>query len=168
MTDASRPPLLIRTVLPAEAPAVAALHRRARATCRPDGPDDGTDRTARWRETVVRPDGVVLCAVRAGRLIALAAFHTEPRTAPDTVRLVQFHVDPDHWRDGVGTALHAACVEQWQAEGRRTAVLNVRVGNMRARRFWAARGWSPDPGDPAGEEDQHLVLRFPVPGRAGE
>ncbi|MEU2728353.1 GNAT family N-acetyltransferase [Streptomyces griseoviridis] len=167
MIDEPRPalPLLIRTVLPAEAAAVAALHRRARATYYPDGlPDDGVDWTERWREAVARPDGVVLCAVRAGRLVALASFRTPPDAAPDTVGLFQFHVDPDHWRDGVGTALHTACVEQWQAESRTTAVLDVHVDNTRAQRFYAARGWQPDPERPAGEGDHHLSLRFAVPG----
>ena len=62
--------LVIRTVLPAEAGAVAELHVRARSTYYPDGlPDDGTDWPARWSEAIGRPDGQVLCAVRDLSLI---------------------------------------------------------------------------------------------------
>lgn len=162
-------PLLIRTALSAEAPAVAALHRRARATYYPDGlPEEGFDWTTAWREAVTRPDGVVLCAIRAGRLAGVASFRTPPDTPADTVKLFQFHVDPDNWRTGIGTALHAACVDHWRAETRTTAVLDVHVDNARAQHFYARQGWRPDPAHPLGEGDHHRFLRFAVPGRTGE
>ncbi|MFF9164418.1 GNAT family N-acetyltransferase [Streptomyces longwoodensis] len=154
--------LVIRTAVPAEAPAVAALHARARATYYPD---DGFDWAAAWRTAVARTDGQVLCAVEQGRIVALASFRT-PQDAPaDTVKLFQFHVDPDRWRTGIGTRLHAACVDQWRAEGRRTAVLDVHVDNRRAQAFYARHGWSPDPENPPAEDDHHLYLRYAVPPR---
>ncbi len=156
---------MIRTVLPAEAETVAALHARARATYYPDGlPDDGLDWPARWRATVERTDGHVLCAVERGRIAAIASFRVPEDGAADTVKLFQFHVDPGHWRAGLGTALHAACVEQWQADGRRSAVLDVHVDNRRAQAFYARLGWAPDPENPPAEGDHHLFLRFRVPG----
>ncbi|CAM5502373.1 GNAT family N-acetyltransferase [Streptomyces griseomycini] len=157
--------LLIRTALAVEAPDIAALHRRARSTYCPDGlPDDGTDWRARWREAVERPDGHVLCAVRDARLVGVASFRTPQGGPAETVELFQFHVDPGHWRSGVGTALHAACVEQWRADGGREAVLEVHPGNRRAQAFYARRGWTPDPRRPPAEDDHHLHLRFTVPG----
>ncbi|MEU3982650.1 GNAT family N-acetyltransferase [Streptomyces sp. NPDC026672] len=156
---------VIRTVLPAEAETVAALHTRARATYYPDGlPDDGTDWTAAWRGAIERPDGQVLCVVEQGRITALASFRTPEGESAETVKLYQFHVDPDRWRDGVGTALHTACVEQWRADGRRTAVLDVHVDNTRAQGFYARQGWTPDPDLPLAEGDHHLRLRYTVPG----
>lgn len=153
---------VIRTVLPAEAAAVTALHARARATYYPDGlPDDGTDWLAVWRSAIERPDGHVLCAVEQGRIIGLASFRTPDSAPAETVKLFQFHVDPDHWRAGIGTALHTACVEQWRADGRRTAVLEVHVGNRRAQSFYARHGWTADPAEPG---DHHLHLRCAVPG----
>ncbi|KAF3469551.1 GNAT family N-acetyltransferase [Streptomyces sp. Tu 3180] len=135
---------MIRTALAVEAPDVAALHRRARSTYCPDGlPDDGTDWRARWREAVERPGGHVLCAVRDARLVGVASFRTPGGDPADTVTLFQFHVDPGHWRSGVGTALHTACVERWRADGRREASLEVRVGNHRAQAFYARRGRPP-------------------------
>ncbi|MFI6658423.1 GNAT family N-acetyltransferase [Streptomyces sp. NPDC050523] len=157
--------LMIRTALPAEAAAVAGLHGRARATYYPDGlPDDGLDWSALWTQAIARPDGQVLCAVREGRMIAVASFRTPEGAAAETVKLFQFHVDPGHWRSGVGTALHTACVEQWRADARRTAVLDVHAGNHRAQAFYARQGWVPDPENPPADGDHHLFLRFSVPG----
>ncbi|MBB6416744.1 GNAT family N-acetyltransferase [Streptomyces sp. AK010] len=156
------PGRVIRTVLPAEVADVVALHARARATYCPGGvPQDGTDWTEAWRGALTRPDRRVLCLVEAGRIVALASFRT-PQDAPtDTVKLFQFHVDPDHWRAGVGTALHAACVEEWRADGRRTALLEVHVGNRRAQEFYRRQGWVPEPAGPGGH---HLRMRFALPG----
>ena len=157
--------LVIRTALPAEADAVAALHVRARSTYYPDGlPDDGHDWPARWREAIARPDGQVLCAVRDARLVGIASFRTPEGGPAETVKLFQFHVDPGRWRSGVGTALHSACVEQWRAEGRRTAVLDVHIDNERAQAFYARQGWVPDPENPPAEGDHHLFLRYAVTG----
>ncbi|MDX3798499.1 GNAT family N-acetyltransferase [Streptomyces sp. AK04-3B] len=155
---------VIRTAVPAETEAVAALHARARATYYPDGvPQDGTDWLANWRTAVERPDGHVLCVLEQGRIVALASFRTPEGAPAHTVKLFQLHVDPGHWRAGIGTALHAACVEQWRADGRRTAVLDVHVDNRRAQAFYARQGWVPDPERPPAEGDHHQWLRFRVP-----
>ncbi|MGW1808681.1 N-acetyltransferase family protein [Streptomyces sp. NPDC002078] len=155
---------VIRTALPAEAEKIAALHHRARATYYPDGlPDDGIDWTAAWRGAVERPDGHVLCVVEDGAITGIASFRTPDGAPADTVKLFQFHVDPEHWRSGIGTALHAACVEEWRADGRRTAVLDVHADNRRAQAFYARQGWVPDPENPPAEGDHHLFLRLSVP-----
>ncbi|MEU5593519.1 GNAT family N-acetyltransferase [Streptomyces sp. NPDC020298] len=159
--------LVIRTALPAEAEAVAELHVRARSTYYPDGlPEDGFDWVARWREALGRPDGQVLCAVRDGRMVGIASFRTPEDMPAGAVKLFQFHVDPGQWRTGVGTVLHAACAEQWRADGRRSAVLDVHVDNARAQAFYARQGWIPDPENPPAEGDHHLFLRYAV--RPGE
>ncbi|MGW6546673.1 N-acetyltransferase family protein [Streptomyces massasporeus] len=156
------PGRVIRTVLPAEVADVVALHARARATYYPGGvPQDGTDWTEAWRSALTRPDGRVLCLVEAGRIVGLASFRTTEGAPADTVKLFQFHVDPDHWRTGVGTALHTACVEEWRADGRRTAVLDVHVDNLRAQAFYRRQGWT---AEPPGPEDHHLRMRLALPG----
>ncbi|MEU2425804.1 GNAT family N-acetyltransferase [Streptomyces sp. NPDC007851] len=165
ISDRAQEPRVIRTALAAEAEKIAALHHRARSTYYPDGlPDDGIDWTAAWRSAVERPDGHVLCAVEAGEIIGIASFRPPEDGPAETVKLFQFHVDPDRWRAGVGRALHAACVEQWQADGKRTAVLDVHVGNRRAQAFYARLGWVPDPDHPPAEDDHHLNLRYAVGG----
>jgi GNAT superfamily N-acetyltransferase len=90
-------------------------------------------------------------------------FRTLDGAPADTVKLFQFHVDPVHWRRGIGAGLHAACVEEWQADGKRAAVLDVHAGNERARAFYTRQGWVPDPEHPLAEGDHHLRLRFSVP-----
>ncbi|WP_406167360.1 GNAT family N-acetyltransferase [Streptomyces sp. NBC_00996] len=156
---------VIRTALPAEAEAIAALHARARATYYPDGiPQDGTDWLAAWQSVIERPDGHVLCVVEEGRITGIASFRTPEGAPAEAVKLFQFHVDPDRWRGGIGTALHAACVEEWQADGKRAAVLDVHVDNRRAQAFYARLGWTPDPENPPAEGDHHLYLRFSVTG----
>lgn len=160
--------LVIRTALPAEAAAVAALHLRARATYHPDGlPDDGQDWRTAWSRAIERPDGQVLCAVRDARLTGIASFRAPDGAPAGTVKLFQFHVEPGHWRSGIGTALHTACVEQWRADGTRTAVLDVHAGNERAQAFYARQGWVPDPENPPAEGDHHLFLRYAVSGKQG-
>ncbi|MEW2050100.1 GNAT family N-acetyltransferase [Streptomyces sp. NPDC005476] len=155
----------IRTAVPAEAEKVAALHARARATYYPDGPpQDGTDWLAVWRTAIERSDGQVLCVVERGQIVGLASFRTPEGAPADTVKLFQFHVDPGHWRAGIGTDLHVACVEQWRADGRRTALLDVHVDNRRAQAFYARQGWRPHPDNPPAEGDHHLWLRFEVTG----
>ncbi|MEU2377459.1 GNAT family N-acetyltransferase [Streptomyces misionensis] len=156
--------LRIRAALPAEADAIAELHLRARSTYYPDGvPQADFDWVEAWRGSIERPDGRVLCALRDGRLVGIASFRTPDGAGADTVKLFQFHVDPDRWRVGIGTALHAACVGEWRAGRRRTAVLDVHVDNLRAQGFYARQGWVPDPENPPAEGDHHLFLRYAVP-----
>jgi ribosomal protein S18 acetylase RimI-like enzyme len=156
---------VIRTALPAEAEDIADLHVRARSTYYPDGlPQTDVDWVEAWRASIERPDAHVLCAVEQGRIVGVASFRTPDGAPADTVKLFQFHIDPGHWRSGLGTALHVACVEEWRADGRRTAVLDVHVDNARAQAFYARQGWLPDPENPPAEGDHHLVLRFAVSG----
>ncbi|MEU6475880.1 GNAT family N-acetyltransferase [Streptomyces sp. NPDC047017] len=160
---AAAAPLLVRTALPAEAGVLAGLMARARSTYYPDGlPDAGADWIARWREAVERPDGQVLCAVREGRVLGLASFRPPPGASAGTVMLYQFHVDPGHWGAGIGTALHAACAGQWRADGHRRAVLEVHADNQRAQRFYAGRGWLPDPVGRPAPGSHHLSLTYAV------
>lgn len=153
--------LMIRTAVPAEAGVVAGLE--ARAAYRPGGvPEAGADRLADWRGAIERPDGHVLCLVRDGRIAAVASFRTAEGAPADTVTLFQFHVEPDRRRAGLGSALHAACVEEWQADGKRAATLDVHIGNRRAQAFCARLGWVPDPERLPARGAQHLALRYAV------
>ncbi|MGW3143409.1 N-acetyltransferase family protein [Streptomyces sp. NPDC001177] len=157
--------LVIRTAVRAEAQVIADLHFRARSTYYPDGvPQSDVDWSAAWQSSIERPDGHVLCAVAHGAIVGIASFRTPDDAPAETVKLFQFHIDPDHWRSGLGTALHRACVEEWQADGKRTAVLDVHVDNARAQAFYTRQGWVSDPDNPPAEGDHHLFLRFSVPG----
>ncbi|MEV7339911.1 GNAT family N-acetyltransferase [Streptomyces sp. NPDC093544] len=155
--------LLIRTALPSEAADIAELHARARATYYPDGlPEDGFDWPAGWRSAIERPDAHVLCAVRDGRLVGIASFRTAEAAPTDSVTLFQFHVDPGNWRMGIGADLHAACLEQWRTDGKRTATLHVHVDNERAQAFYARQGWTRER-EPEADE-HHVTLHLAVTG----
>ncbi|MEV0739247.1 GNAT family N-acetyltransferase [Streptomyces sp. NPDC050549] len=160
-SDHATDTLMIRTALPVDAEAIADLHFRARSTYYPDGlPPSDSDWRAAWLGSIERPDAHVLCAVEDGRVVAVASFRTPDGGPADTVKLFQLHVDPDRWRAGLGTALHAACVEQWRADARRTAVLDVHVANGRAQAFYVRQGWVADPAD----GDHHLGMNLAVAG----
>ncbi|WP_330329766.1 GNAT family N-acetyltransferase [Streptomyces sp. NBC_00536] len=146
---------MIRTALPADLDAIAALHTRARATYyRGRIPEDayaGEGELARtregWSRAVARGDGTaggVLCAEQDGELTGVAAFRTE---AGETT-LTQLHVDPAHWRRGTGAALHAACLDRWRRAGVPRVRLEVYEHNLRAQAFYAAHGWRSDPDAP--------------------
>ncbi|MGW0709825.1 N-acetyltransferase family protein [Streptomyces sp. NPDC002643] len=163
---------VIRTVLPAEAQAVAALHARVRAACRPDGaPDDGTDERGGdgtdgqggWRRAIERPGGRVLCAVEHGGIVGVAAFRPAGGAPVDTVRLLCFHIAPDHRHRGTGRALHAACVEEWQADGTRTATLVLPAADHRARAFYTRLGWTPAPAALPAARCLPLTYAVPAP-----
>ncbi|MFJ5805171.1 GNAT family N-acetyltransferase [Streptomyces sp. NPDC093093] len=153
---------MIRTALPADLDAIAALHTRARSTYYrgrvPDavhGGDEGFARTREgWSRAVARAgaEGGVFCAERDGVLTGVAAF----RTAEGQATLTQLHVDPDHWRQGTGAALHAACLDVWRRAGVDRVRLEVFEHNLRAQAFYASHGWRPDPA--ADRSGSHLTL----------
>ncbi|UQX00579.1 GNAT family N-acetyltransferase [Streptomyces sp. RerS4] len=153
---------MIRTALPSDLDAIAALHARARATYYrghlAEGAHAGSVEIARYREgwsrAVARDasEGAVFCAERDGRVTGVAAF----LTADGLTTLTQLHVDPDHWRQGTGAALHAACLDAWRRAGVDRVRLEVYEHNLRAQAFYASHGWRPDPDTtPSGS---HLTL----------
>ncbi|MCB5183355.1 GNAT family N-acetyltransferase [Streptomyces antimicrobicus] len=156
---------MIRTATAADLDAIAALHRRARATYYeghiPEEAYAGEAELARtragWSAAVARPDGMVLCAERDGRLAGVAAF----RTDAEGTTLTQLHVDPDQWRRGTGTALHEACVTAWRRAGITRARLEVYEHNLRAQAFYAHHGWRPDPAAPV-RSGSHRTLWLTV------
>ena len=58
--------------------------------------------------------------------------------------LWMINVDPEAWAAGIGSALLAEVEARLAARGHTEATLWVVAGNVRARRFYQSRGWSPD------------------------
>ncbi|MGW2299667.1 N-acetyltransferase family protein [Streptomyces sp. NPDC001809] len=151
---------MIRLATPADLDAVVALHTEARATYYrghlPDadflGPEEVARSRTAWAAAVGR--GAVLCAVRDGEVAGVAAYGERD----GVTHLTQLHVLPARWRAGIGTELHAACVDRWRAAGAPWARLEVFERNERAQAFYAAHGWTPDPETP--RDGDHLVLRL--------
>lgn len=65
---------------------------------------------------------------------------------PDSGELWAMYLHPDHWRRGIGQALWKAGKASLVAAGFRSATLWVLTENERARRFYEANGFAPDPG----------------------
>ncbi|MEQ1571328.1 MAG: ribosomal protein S18-alanine N-acetyltransferase [Myxococcota bacterium] len=59
----------------------------------------------------------------------------------EEAEILTIAVDPSARRQGLATALLAACEAEWLAAGVRSAWLEVRVDNGAARALYAARGW---------------------------
>jgi GNAT superfamily N-acetyltransferase len=75
-------------------------------------------------------------------------------------QLYQLRVHSDHWRKGIGTALHAACLDAWRASGVTVGVLEVWSRDDRAQAFYESHGWRPDGHTRPGEGDSsYLRLR---------
>jgi len=66
------------------------------------------------------------------------------RDEPPLGEVYGCYVDPAHWRQGVGSALMAAGIEQLTRAGYPEAVLWVLADNPRARAFYERHGWLPD------------------------
>ncbi|MYS35489.1 RimJ/RimL family protein N-acetyltransferase [Streptomyces sp. KhCrAH-43] len=159
---------MIRTATQGDLDAIAALHTEARATYYrghlPEEEYAGEAEVARsregWARAVDREDATVLCAEadEDGALAGVAAYSVRD----GVMTLTQFHVSPARWREGVGSALHHACVADWERRGVTAVRLEVFEPNERARAFYSVRGWVPDPDTP--RHGDHLVLRLALPG----
>ncbi|WP_267241388.1 GNAT family N-acetyltransferase [Streptomyces sp. PR69] len=161
---------MIRNATPADLDAVVRTHAEARATYYrghiPDEQFDSPEAHARsraaWETAIAR--GGVLCAEHGGALAGVAAFRK--REQGEGMTLTQLHVAPAHWRRGIGTALHDACVSRWRTAGVTHARLEVFERNLRARAFYAAHGWLPHPLTPSA--GNHVVLTLAVPAATEE
>ncbi|MFI2240987.1 GNAT family N-acetyltransferase [Streptomyces chrestomyceticus] len=161
---------LVRDATAADLDVIADLHQRARATYYrgrvPDAVLDDPAERERWRDgwarSLARTDGTVLCAERDGAVVGVASYRREDGAPEDTVKLFQLHVDPDRWRDGIGSALHRACVAGWRAAGVTTARLDVYWHNRRARAFYDRHGWQPDDSRRPAPDATHLDLVLPL------
>ena len=149
----------IRPALIEDLDAICAVHARARATYYsghlPAEEYSGPVELERQREgterAIVSREHSVLCAVRDDHVVGFAVLGARF----DGDELFQFHIDPEVWRTGVGTALHRACVEVWQEAKLSSVRLGVFAPNARARAFYASQGWEEDSRD-----DDHVVMRL--------
>ncbi|TRV79052.1 GNAT family N-acetyltransferase [Streptomyces sp. 130] len=161
---------MIRTARRDDLDAIVTLHTEARATYYSGhlaeeeyagAAEAGRSRDG-WARAVDREETTVLVAEEDGALVGVAAHSVRD----GWTCLTQLHVSPAHWREGVGSALHLACVADWRRRGVTRARLEVFGPNERARAFYSACGWVPDPETP--RHGDHLVLRLAVaeaPGR---
>ena len=143
----------VRTAVPADAMAVAAVHVRSWQVAYrgvvPDAHLDGLrpeDRAAMYSfsgsaaggpETIVVVDAG---AIRGFATTGPARGSEDPRTG----ELLALYVDPDFWGRGLGRRLMVEARRRLTERGFAEAILWVLAGNDRAERFYRADGWLPD------------------------
>ena len=164
--------IALRPASLADCAAVAGVHARARSAYYrglvPDQELAAYARTlpARYQEIMTRSTRTVRCAERDGTVVGVTV--TGPEDAPAAgqaviARLYQIQVEPDCWRQGIGSRLMAACVQDWQAAGLGWARLDVWEHNTRAHAFYARHGWRPDGRSRGGADNSRylgLTLRL--------
>lgn len=161
----STPPVVVRPATADDLDVIADIHARARATYYaghlPPEEYSGAAELERQRTGVARAiasdERTVLCAIRDDRVVGFAVLAARV----DDDKLFHFHVDPDVWRSGVGSALHRACVSAWQDGALAAARLDVFAPNARARAFYARQGWTE-----VSNEDDHVTMALRIPERA--
>jgi len=153
--------MTVRAAVPADAPAMAALHVRAwRATYAGVIPASFLasrtveEREATWRRSLTAPElapaeRVILVAEADGAVLGLAAAgHARGDDEFGLGELYAINVDPPAWGRGAGRALLAAATA-WLDARFATSILWVVDGNQRARSLYERAGWSVDGGKKA-------------------
>ncbi|WP_051950611.1 GNAT family N-acetyltransferase [Actinacidiphila yeochonensis] len=157
------PPVSIRPAALDDLDAICGVHARARATTLAghipgeglSGPEVLERQRVETAEAIASRELTVLCATReVDHVVGFAVLGA--RHEGD--RLFHFHIDPEVWRTGTGTALHRACVAVWQAAKLATVRLDVAAPNARARAFYARQGWL----DVARDAD-HVTMSLTLP-----
>lgn len=167
--------LLIRAAVPDDLDPIASIHTAARSAYYrgfvPDkvlaDPVAAVHRRLILSERMHDSQCTVLCAEADGHVIGFALLgppHDQPVAAPTVGQLRQIHVSPSHWRQGVGNALHQACIRAWQSASITTGQVDVWENNHRARAFYAQFGWQPSSRRRPGPADyDYLQLYLTIP-----
>jgi GNAT superfamily N-acetyltransferase len=150
------PAVIVRPAVPADAPAMAALHVRAwRAAYAGVMPDEFLaglaieEREAMWRRSLTAPDlapaeRVILVAEVAGAVLGFtAAGHARGDDELGLGELYAINVDPPAWGGDAGGALLVGA-SAWLDARFAASILWVVDANARARRFYENAGWAPD------------------------
>lgn len=144
----------LRDAVPGDARAVAVVNVRSwRVAYRgllPDDLLDGLsvqDRERHWSDALTSPAPIrIVVATVADAVVGFAA--TGPplvpgdRADPTLGDLYALYLDPDVWRRGIGTRLHAAALDRLRSCGFTHAGLWALTTNERALRFYQRRGWT--------------------------
>jgi GNAT superfamily N-acetyltransferase len=145
--------LVVRDAVPDDALAVAGVHVRSwQAGYRGLFPDDfldalrPEDRARRYALGSSDPaDPQTLVALQDGELAGFATVGPcRDAYCAGAGEIYAVYVDPPHWGTGVGRRLMDVACARLRENGHSDGVLWVLDGNVRAERFYRARGWEPD------------------------
>jgi GNAT superfamily N-acetyltransferase len=92
------------------------------------------------------PRSSVLVAARNGVVVGFASIGVshDGDAGGEVGELNALYLQPEHWRQGIGSRLHAAAVAGLCGLGFSAATLWVLEGNDRALRFYQWAGWAED------------------------
>lgn len=92
------------------------------------------------------PRSAVYVAARRGAVLGFASIGVsrDDDAGGDVGELNALYLQPGHWRQGIGSCLHAVAVAGLCGLGFSTATLWVLEGNDRALRFYEQSGWVED------------------------
>ena len=105
------------------------------------------DSERRWRERIAKPWGHIFVAEQEDRIVGFAACGSSQDEDIDRERVGEIYViyvHPEHWRQGVGTALLAKSVDRLRRDGFEEALLWVLRGNQQAMAFYEGAGFEAD------------------------
>lgn len=111
-------------------------------------PATAAARTAQW-EAGLRQGRDVAVVEDAGGLVAAFAIAARSRdgdAGPEVGEVAAIYAHPDVWGQGYGRAVHDAALAHLAAAGHHEVMLWVLAANVRARAFYARRGWHLDHG----------------------
>lgn len=98
-----------------------------------------------YTERLERFDRRLWCAKIDDEVVGMALTGpSQENLGPWVGQLYQIHVDPQHWRKGIGTALHKACMDAWRTSGVTVGVVEVWSRNTQAQAFYETHGWRAD------------------------
>lgn len=144
--------LAVRDATPADAGAIAEVHvaswQAAYQGAVPATLLDAmtaADRLPAWQWRLATPasrGAHVLVAELNGAVVGFAGTQLHEHE-PDVAELLQLYLHPGAFGTGVAQALHDEVLDRFRSDGFREALLDVEVGNGRARRFYERNGWRP-------------------------
>ena len=142
--------IVLRAAIPSDALAVARIHvrswQRGYRGLLPDTYLDGLvpeERAVRYTFGNFSAHHPATMVATEGDVIR-GFVTTGPSPDAGVGEMLALHVDPAHWRSGIGRVLLAAARERLVRHGFSSAVLWALDGNQRADRFYRADGWQPD------------------------
>ena len=145
----------LRDAEPADAPAIAVVVVESwRVAYRGLLPDDVLaglsvgERERQWSDSLAArpPHTRVVVAALGDAIVGFAAtgppLMADDRADPTLGDLYALYLEPEVWRRGIGTQLHAAALDRLRSCGFTHAGLWVLDTNERAIRFYLSRGWT--------------------------
>lgn len=129
---------MVRRFQPGDGPAIREVHRRALSAAGTDPADVPGNQDLQWIERAyLDAGGEFLVAERDGEIVACGGLHVEGRVA----ELSRIAVDPDHHREGFGTAILEGLEDVARERGCDRIVLTTAGRQRAATEFYPEHGY---------------------------